>query len=319
MKDYLGELEDENLLNVHQQAVKKQKETGEKPDLRKAGDLIAKMYLTKLDESLERMGIEDVDCYMVHGIEIPWIFDCIELWEAYEKAHKAGKVKHFGFSTHKHQKEVLAAAVEANEKGPWKIDLIMPGVNPGSFDNLKDELDALKKQDVGMVAMKTTGIANRPVDQREAKFNSLMGGEEYNEWERAKLWMLHVTEGLIDSVIAGVDNVDQMKRTLALTTVKLSKAAERELKAIVKLERFGSCTSCGHCDTNCPEQIAVADMLRYHAYIHQYNDKEMARELYAQAGYDPGKVCTRCGHCADVCPNGVAITDILAELSQDMA
>ena len=27
-------------------------------------------------------------------------------------------------------------------------------------------------------------------------------------------------------------------------------------------------------------------MVRYHAYIHQYNDKELARELYRQAGYD---------------------------------
>jgi hypothetical protein len=280
---------------------------------------MAELYARKLDESLERLSIEYVDCYFVHGVEIPWMFDCIELWEAYASAHKAGKVKHFGFSTHNHQKEVLAAAVVANDKGPWKIDLIMPGVNPESFDHLKPELQKLKKQDVGIVAMKTKGIANRPVDGREQKFKNLMGGKEYNEWERAKLWMLHLTEGLVDSVIAAVKDVDEMGRTLALPNVKLNAAAERELRAIVKQEMAGACHLCGDCETHCPEHIAVTDMIRYHAYIHQYNEKELARSLYKQHGYDPSKVCTNCGKCHDACTSHVNVTQLLHELSHSLA
>src|SRR5690606_33954364 len=107
-----------------------------------------------------------------------------------------------------------AAAVVANDKGPWKIDLIMPGVNPGSFDDLRPELEALKKQDVGIIAMKTKGIANRPVDGREQKFKNLVGGREYNEWERAKLWMLHLTEGLIDGCIAAMKSNEEMEKDL---------------------------------------------------------------------------------------------------------
>ncbi|HSW47167.1 MAG TPA: aldo/keto reductase, partial [Phycisphaerae bacterium] len=203
MQAFLGESEGD-LLALHNRAIAKAKATGEKPDLRPAGKHIAKMYLDKLDESLGRMGVSDVDSYFVHGIEVPWIFDCLELWEAYEKVHKAGKVKHFGYSTHKHVKEVMAAGVEANKRGPWKIDLVMPAVNPGSFDDLKPELEALKKQDVGIVAMKTKGIVNRPVDGREEKFKSLTDGKSFNEWERAKLWMLNITEGLVDVVIAAM-------------------------------------------------------------------------------------------------------------------
>ncbi len=73
----------------------------------------------------------------MHGVELPWMFDCLEVWEAFEKARKAGKAKHFGFSTHNHQKEVLAATVEANDRGPWKVDVIMPGINPESFVRLR--------------------------------------------------------------------------------------------------------------------------------------------------------------------------------------
>lgn len=318
MKDFLGSGEGD-LLDLYKQAIKKQKESGDKPDLRPIGKRIAEMYSRMIDESLQRMGVDNVDCYMMHGIEIPWIFDCLELWEAYEKAHKAGKAKHFGFSTHKHQKEVLAAAVEADTKGPWKIDIVMPAVNPGSFDHLKDELTAMKKRDIGIIAMKTKGIANRPVDGREEKFKSLTGGREYNEWERAKLWMLHLTEGRIDGCIAAVKNMKEMERTLALPALKLSAAAQRELRALVKLELAGTCHLCGACESVCPEQIAVTDMIRYHAYIHQYDEKEMARELYAEAGYDPSKLCSQCGRCTEVCPSNVRITDVLQRLSASMA
>ncbi len=317
MKSYLGD-GGGDLLALHKNAVKKQQETGEKPDFRPIGALIARLYAKMLDESLARMKIDDVDCYMMHGIEIPWIFDCLELWETFEKARQAGKTKHFGFSVHKHHKEVLAAGVEANARGPWKIDLIMPGVNPESFEQLKGELAALKKQDVGIIAMKTKGIVNRPVDGRAQKFDNLMGNQQYNEWERAKLWMLHLTDDLIDGVIAAMKNNEEMEKDLALPSVKLSAAARRELRAIVKLEMAGVCHLCGDCSTNCPEHIAVTDMIRYHAYIHQYDEKEMARELYALAGYDPAALCNNCGHCAAVCPSKVPITKLLNELSADM-
>jgi len=318
MKRFLGE-SGSTLLELHKKSVAKQKTTGERPDLRTAGQRIATMYTQQLDESLSRLGTDHVDCYFVHGIEIPWIFDCLELWDAYEKVRQAGKVKHFGFSTHNHMKEVLAAAVEANDRGPWKIDLVMPAVNPGSFDNLKPELAALKKQDVGIVAMKTRGIANRPVDGRETKFKSLTEGKSYNEWERAKLWMLHLSENLIDTVVAGIESNEEMEKDLALPTVKLSAAAKRELRALVRYEIAGACHLCGDCTTVCPEHIAVTDMIRYHAYVHQYNEKEVARQLYSEAGYDPSKLCTNCGRCRGVCPSDVRITEILHELANDMA
>lgn len=326
MKAYLGAKFDElggtdkrDLLMFHEAAVEKQKKTGEKPDLRPVGKRMAELYSQKLDESLERMGTDHVDAYFMHGVEIPWMFDCLEVWEAFEKAHKAGKAKHFGFSTHNHQKEVLAAAAAANDRGPWKIDLIMPGVNPESFVKWKDELKALKKQDVGIVAMKTKGIVNRPVDVSEKKFGDLMGEREYNEWERAKLYMLHLTEGLIDAVIIGLESMEQIQKDVPLATVKLSAKAKQQLEAIVKLEMAGTCHLCGDCQTHCPEHIAVTDMIRYHAYLHQYDDRELAKGLYRMAGYDPAKVCNSCGKCADVCESNVPIVGLLHQLSHDMA
>jgi predicted aldo/keto reductase-like oxidoreductase len=80
----------------------------------------------------------------------------------------------------------------------------------------------------------------------------------------------------------------------------------------------GICHLCGVCETNCPEHIAVTDMIRYHAYVHQYDERELARELYDKAGYDPSQLCTNCGRCMDVCASNVRIVKLLNELSADM-
>ncbi|HOB75240.1 MAG TPA: aldo/keto reductase [Phycisphaerae bacterium] len=310
-----------DLLRFHEAAIAHQKATGKKPDLRPAGKRMAELYLQRLDESLQRMGIEHVDAYFVHGIEIPWIFDCIEVWEAYEKAHKAGKVRHFGFSTHQHQKPVLAAAAEANARGPWKIDLIMPGVNPITFDDWREELDALHKQDVGIIAMKTTGMKGKPLEGARRDRLRQKAGEiaDYNEWEQKKLYMLHLTDGVIHACIAAMKDNREMQRDLALPAVQLSAEARRELKAYVKAGMAGACHLCGNCAVHCPEHIALVDMIRYHAYLHQYNERELAAELYAQAGYDPAKLCSHCGKCTDACDSGVKITEILYQLSADLA
>lgn len=310
-----------DLLRFHEAAIERQKATGEKPDLRPAGKRMAELYLQKLDESLQRMGIDHVDAYFMHGIEIPWIFDCVGVWEAYEKARKAGKVRHFGFSTHQHQKPVMAAAAQANAKGPWKIDLIMPGVNPITFDDWHEELSALRKQNVGIIAMKTTGMKGKPIEgARKDKLKQKVGEiADYNEWEQKKLYMLHLTGGIIDACIAAMKDNREMQRDLALPAVQLSAEAGRELKAYVKASMAGACHLCGNCAVHCPEHIALVDMIRYHAYLHQYNERELALELYSQAGYDPAKVCSNCGQCADACDSGVKITEILYQLSADLA
>lgn len=314
-----GNSDHQELLRFHEAAVVRQKATGDKPDLRPAGKRMAEMYLQQLDESLQRMGVGHVDSYYMHGIEMPWFWDCTEVWDAYLKAHKAGKVKHFGFSVHKHHKPVLAAAVEAIKKGPWQVDLCMPGVNPKSYEDLKEEIVALKQADVGIIAMKTTGIKNRPVDGREEKLKKLVEGKDYNEWERAKLWMLHLADGNIDAVIAATKDTSQMERNIGLATVKLSAEAKRELQALVRLEMAGACHLCGACETNCPEHIAIADMIRYHAYVKQYDEREMARQLYKLAGYDPAHLCSGCGQCSDACGSRVPVQEILVQLSRMMA
>jgi len=307
----------EKFLALHKECVTKMKATGEKPDWRPLGRRIAGMYARMLDESLARMKIDDVDCYMMHGIEIPWIFQCTELWDAYEKAHKAGKARHFGFSTHANQKEVLAAAVEANAAGPWKIDLIMPAVNPGekSFHYYRPELEAFRKQDVGIIAMKSSGTIRRAVTKAEEKLDEAARTRGLNAYERAKLYMLEATDGLIDAVIATVDKAEQLDKVMSLPKIRLAAAERRELEATVRADMAGACRLCGHCTAVCPQGIAVADVLRCHAYVHQYNDRDLAASVYGSLGYAPGERCRQCGRCRKACPSSIDLPRVIGEVA----
>ncbi|MGB9625459.1 MAG: aldo/keto reductase [Phycisphaerae bacterium] len=311
----------EKFLALHRECMRKMKATGEKPDWRPLGRRIADMYARMLDESLARMKIDNVDCYMMHGIEIAWIFQCTELWDAYEKAHKAGKARHFGFSTHANQKDVLAAAVEANAAGPWKIDLIMPGVNPGekSFHSYRPELEAFRRQDVGIIAMKSSGTIRRAATKAEEKLDEAARASGLNAYERAKLYMLEATDGLIDAVIATVDKAEQLDKVMSLPKIRLAAAQRRELEATVQADMAGACRLCGRCTAACPQGIAVADVLRCHAYVHQYNDLAMAASVYGSLGYDPGDRCMKCGRCRKACPSSIDLPRTIGEVARAMA
>lgn len=309
----------EQFLAVHKACVKKMKATGQSPDWRPAGRRISEMYARMLDESLDRMKIDCIDCYMMHGIEIPWIFQCTELWETFEKAQKAGKTRCFGFSTHTNQKDVLAAAVEANAAGPWKIDLIMPGVNPESFHAYRPELEALKKQDVGMMAMKASGTIRHAVTKTEEKFAAVADGRKLPAWERAKAYMLHATDGLVDAVIAVVDKSERIASTLDLAKIRLTAAGRKELEPMVQADMEGACRLCGECTSACPMGIAVADVLRHHAYIHQYGDRGLAASLYGQLGYNPSERCTDCRRCTEACPSSIDLPRVINEVAEALA
>jgi len=309
----------DEFLALHKECMKKMKATGESPDWRPVGHRIADMYARKLDESLQRMKVDNVDCYMMHGIEIPWIWQCTELWDTYEKAKKAGKVNHFGFSTHKHQKEVLASAVEANKTGPWKIDLVMPGVHPTSFHEYRPELEALKKQDVGIIAMKSSGTIRAAVTGPEKKLADLARNENLNSYERAKAYMLHATDDLVDAVIAQFTEMAQIGRAMTLAKFKLSAAARRKLESEVRQAGVGACHLCGRCSGACPRGVAVSDLVRAYAYAHQYGDRDMAASVVASLGYDPRSRCTRCGTCTGVCPAGIDLPRTVHETASMLA
>jgi aryl-alcohol dehydrogenase-like predicted oxidoreductase len=124
----------------------------------------ADMWQVMMDESLKELDAEYVDAYYLMGVNNPEVVRSEEMYNAFLKAKKAGKVRFFGFSTHQNAQKVLEAAIETN----W-YDLAMIGITPaGWYDwdekdivedsppltELQSLLERARQAGIGLIGMK---------------------------------------------------------------------------------------------------------------------------------------------------------------------
>lgn len=277
--------------------------------------LAARMYAEQLDESLRQMRVDHIDCYMVQGVEHTWVVSMDSIFEAFEKARKAGKVGAFGLATHTNVREVGAAAIETG-----RCDVIMLAVNPASFHaELKDTIRSLRDAGVGIVSMKETGTFGKAPGQ--AAYDHLYGetfaGQTLSAHQRAYAYMLHVAG--VDVCNIHMPNHKIMEEDLALPMLQLGRAEAGRLEQRVLAEVGGACRHCGRCTHACPNGVQVADMVRYHAYVHHYGDRAFARWQYGLAGGGRAHACTPCGRCADACPEPIDLPEIVQSVRRLLA
>ncbi|MEK7794960.1 MAG: aldo/keto reductase, partial [Candidatus Hydrogenedentota bacterium] len=88
----------------------------------------AAQWLLELDRSLSNMQVEKVDAYYLMAVGNPAAVASEEAQNAFAKAKKAGKVDHFGISTHLQAGKCLEAAIAA---GCYSLAMI--GITPGGW------------------------------------------------------------------------------------------------------------------------------------------------------------------------------------------
>jgi aryl-alcohol dehydrogenase-like predicted oxidoreductase len=125
----------------------------------------AKYWTGLMDASLKDLQTDYVDAYYLMAVDNPSLVRSEEVYNAFLKAKTAGKVGHFGLSTHKNAQKVLEAAIETG----W-YDLAMIGITPAGWYDWSTkslaqdtstlvELQGLLKRateaGIGLVGMKT--------------------------------------------------------------------------------------------------------------------------------------------------------------------
>ena len=125
----------------------------------------AKYWTGLMDASLKDLQTDYVDAYYLMAVDNPSLVRSEEVYNAFIKAKAAGKVGHFGLSTHKNAQKVLEAAIETG----W-YDLAMIGITPAGWYDWSTkslaqdtstlvELQGLLKRateaGIGLVGMKT--------------------------------------------------------------------------------------------------------------------------------------------------------------------
>ena len=124
----------------------------------------AEFWTKLLNASLKDLQTEYVDAYYLMAVENPALISSEEIYKAFLDAKAAGKVGHWGLSTHNNAKKVLEAAIETG----W-YDLAMIGITPaGWYDwftkdleegtpsliNLQPLLKRARDAGIGLIGMK---------------------------------------------------------------------------------------------------------------------------------------------------------------------
>lgn len=197
----------------------------------------AKIWLNYMDKSLQGLQMDYVDSYYIMGVSNPSLMRSEELRAAFEKARDAGKVRHWGFSSHENAQECLETAIDTG----W-YDLAMIAVTPagwydyragklvdgkGSMKQLRPLLERARQSGVGLVGMKAARyIAVRPYGGVYGKVNDESIMTAFDKFYEKKLLdaplspyqrsYAFVLENGMDVVNADMQNIKHFEENLAV-------------------------------------------------------------------------------------------------------
>ncbi len=305
-----------------------------KPDDRKKVFLVTKAASKRrdpewldeqLETSFERMKTDYIDLYYPHSItKAADLNKWADQWKVWaEKAKASGKIRYFGFSTHKNMAECMMAASKLGF-----IDAIMIRY---SFKHIKDEqmqraVDACDKAGIGLIAMKTQVKKSRKSSEiltdteSELAQKLIEKGFTPAETNLKIVW----SDERIATICSAMYNIPVLQTNVAAAKDQTElTASETELmQEYAQAACAGYCAGCAsQCEPAVNGNIPVSDVMRYLMYYNEYGDRDEARAKFARlpsavrrqlASADYSRAQRRC-------PQNLPIGDLMAEASQVLA
>jgi uncharacterized protein len=252
--------------------------------------------LTLIETSLRRLGTDRIDVYYLSEACSPADLQVGGLFEAYEEAHRAGKVSHLGVSGHcGGMQGCLNAAID-----------------DGHFRMLFTKYDFVSYPDVGQILHRAT---ERGIGTMVFKVDAGGRQKEIRDLERGGLsfrqatlkWALANPD--VASVAVTITSFDQIRDCTGAVGSGLTEADSEMLGRYAREMHDRYCRFCRTCEGRCPHGAAVAEVMRYAMYFSSYGREKEAMRLYAALpGERSAAACEGCaGPCAGACPFDRAI------------
>ena len=227
-----------------------------------------------LNRSIERMNTNYIDLYFVHGInDIDELDERTKTWA--EKAKAEGKIRLFGFSTHRNMETCMLGAAKLG----W-IDGIMMTYNFRLMhtDRMKRAIDACVKAGVGMTAMKTQGGGSVKTNtDTELKMAGRFLQKGFTD-AQAKLMAVWQNPD-ISSICSQMPNMTILKANVAaaLNRTDLSERDSDFIHRYAWETHSDYCAGCTKiCESNVKIDVPIGDVMRYLMYFRSYNEFDYA-------------------------------------------
>jgi len=269
-----------------------------------------------LDEQMEKLQIDKLDFYLLHGLgrqTWPKVRD-LGIREWAEKAIADGRFDHFGFSFHD-KLQVFKDIVDDYDN--WALCQVQYNFMDTEFQAGTAGVKYAAGKNLAVVIMEPLrggrlGKKKQPAPVT-AVWESAAVRRTPAEW--ALLWLLDQPE--VTMALSGMSAIEQVDENVA--SVEQSGLGTLSADDLVLVARARQsyeglspipCTECGYC-IPCQQGVAIPNVFKFYNEAFMYEDVEAARTRY----FGPNGViekrradkCTECGDCVQVCPQQIDV------------
>ncbi len=252
---------------------------------------VIRMFLDKLDTSLQRLGLDHVDILNLHNNTAPGDVQNPDMIEALRRAKKSGKARFIGFTTHGNQPAVIRAGLATKA---YDVCITAYNFRQDGIDDLRKAVAEAVKAGMGVIAMKTQAGAFWD-KERQQPINM----------KAALKWVLN--DPNVTTAIPGFTTFDQLQEDLqVMTDLKMT---PEEIKDLKLDETAGGlyCQECRRCEPGCPRALPIPSLMRSYMYAYGYRNLQAAHELVASLDV-PDDPCGSCSSCTARCVKGFDIS-----------
>ncbi len=271
-----------------------------------------------LNQQLQRLLTDRIDCYLVHALKAEWWrkLTGLGVLEFLDRALADGRIRFAGFSFHD-ELDVFKAIVDAYD---WHFCQIQYNYMDEETQAGTRGLDYAAGKGLGVVVMEPLrggALAAKVPEDIRALWNTSRVQRTPAEWGLRWIWD-HPEVGV---VLSGMNTIDQVVENCRIADEGLPGSldpAERELVGRVR-DRYREriqvpCTACGYC-LPCPQGINIPRIFSLYNDGFIFGSHGWARNMYTlmTPAAEMASSCVQCGQCEEACPQQIDIAESLRE------
>jgi hypothetical protein len=274
-----------------------------------------------LNISLERMGLDYIDYYLLHNVggKRTAKFDEYGLWDWALEQKAAGKIRYVGFSMHD-DAECLDKLLGAHPE----MDFVQLQINYLDWTDPQNDartlMEVAAKHNKPVIIMEPARggrLCHLPKDVASilSEANSDM---TQAEWAYRFCWNLPN----VLAVLSGMSTIEQARQNVKSYeqnkpfTTQEKDALER---AVTQLRSHASipCTACNYCVKGCPAGVKIPQIMELLNLESMTQDHDFVKDLYSwQTAEGRASTCIKCGKCESMCPQQIPIISHLEEATE---
>ena len=281
----------------------------------------------QLQESLENLGVEYFDIYLMHnlgGIRTAK-FEEYNTWDFVKSVKERGLAKHIGFSAHCTPEELEKFIADYPEAEIVQLQVNYLDWDSPSFRE-RECVEIARAHGLPVAVMEPVkgGLLADPSKAVKAILDEAMPNDSY---ATAALRFAASVDGVY-TTLSGMSTVEQVEDNMRVFADFQPLTADEQdaiKRAQVAMTESGivPCTGCDYCAKVCPQGIGISGAMTALNYYINFEDPYAANyQLGFVVRFNAGKKmpseCIRCGACEEACPQGIKILDCFDRIEREI-